>query len=81
MTVVLFFILFRLFLQTELETKIRGLVNREKHSSADLEITRDELVNLEKHEKTSGIEREKVWVSGCGIPAYTGMKHLKKKEK
>lgn len=54
-------------LQTELETKIRGLVNREKHSSAELDITRDELRNLEKHERTSGVEREKVRVCLVGM--------------
>ena len=50
--------------QTELETKIRGLANREKHSSADLDITREELRSVEKHERTAGVDREKVRV-GC----------------
>eukprot|EP00904_Undaria_pinnatifida_P004394 jgi/Undpi1/13956/HiC_scaffold_9.g03607.m1 len=47
-------------LKTELETKIRGLANREKHSSADLDITREELRSVEKHERTAGVDREKV---------------------
>ncbi|CBN77803.1 structural maintenance of chromosomes 1 protein [Ectocarpus siliculosus] len=45
---------------TELETKIRGLANREKHSSADLDITREELKSIGKHQEAAEIDRAKV---------------------
>ncbi|CAM9943549.1 unnamed protein product, partial [Ectocarpus fasciculatus] len=48
----------RLF--TELETKIRGLDNREKHSSADLDITREELKSIGNHQEAAEIDRAKV---------------------
>lgn len=46
--------------QTELETKIRGLQSREKHSSADLDMTREELKSIKKHQETAEAERAKV---------------------
>eukprot|EP00752_Nemacystus_decipiens_P006829 g6131.t1 len=47
-------------LKTELETKIRGLQSREKHSSADLDITREELKSITKHREAAEAEKEKV---------------------
>eukprot|EP00903_Cladosiphon_okamuranus_P011947 g11221.t1 len=47
-------------LKTELETKIRGLQSREKHSSADLEITREELKSISTHRVEAEAERTKV---------------------
>lgn len=46
--------------QTELETKIRGLQSREKHSSADLEVTTEELESIKRNQEMAEVDRAKV---------------------